>query len=100
MKVTYEWCIETYDEHEDIVDHHHSDVLNYSVSDLFRADGYKTRLVLIRDEGDEDVGVVNRYWAYVENGELPEYFTEEWGVPINVKVPQRFHKELEKFTPA
>lgn len=40
--------------------------------------------------------LVDRQWAYVDSGKLPEFFYDYAGG--GDKVPQRFHKELAKFT--
>lgn len=85
-KVTYEWDLETLDEYGDIQDHDFAER-------LIDLKGKEWRLVLVRDEGNELNGLANRYWAYVENGKLPECFSNATNV-VNIKVPQRFHKEL------
>jgi len=91
-RVNYEWDLEQFDpESEDIIDHHHFD----------ECPGLPTekglRLVLVRDvyEGLSDefncsADLIDRSWAYVERGKLPE-FTDN-----GERVPQKFHKELSK----
>lgn len=98
-KVNYEWCIEHYtdDEFEDIVDNHFSDVLDFRPKHFIANDGEKTRLVLVRNEGNEVDGLQDRYWAYVENNKLPELFTDDRGYPVSIKVPKKFHAEILKY---
>lgn len=85
MKATYEWDIETTDEHGDIIDHNHADELkDYTERELKSGN-----LVLVRDDD------YSRGWADVEKGKLPEYVTDAYGRNI-VKVPQKFHNELKK----
>lgn len=89
--VNYEWDYETVDpDTGEVVDHDHRDKLRDYTYPL---DTYQV-LVLVRD--DEDSG---RQWAYVTgDGVLPEFFEVPEGdgnyYATNVKVPQRFHKEL------
>jgi len=89
--VSYEWDYETVDEDGDIIDHNHSESLSrYGESD-------KTdTLVLIRELGNDRDGMIDRTWAYVKDGKMPEYFTDSAGV-VGAKVPERFHKELAKY---
>ena len=46
------------------------------------------RLVLVRDWGNENQGLEDRQWAYVEGWKLPDEFDG------GAKVPQRFQSEL------
>lgn len=91
MKTTirYEWDIETWDEHGDILDHSHSD----------KCPGVPKRenrkLVLVRDTGNEVRGVIHRVWAYVKDGQLPKYFERASGHSSFIAVPKRYHLELE-----
>ena len=87
-RVDYEWDIETVDEYDDIQDHHHSDVcfdlIKYPLKE-------SERLVLVRDVGNDDDGLQDRQWAYVDASGLPDFFDG------GAKVPKRFHKELAKY---
>ena len=89
-KVTYEWIFEELDEDGNIVDCDFSDTLTSANNNL---DGYDFGLV--RNEGNEVYGITDRYWAYVKDGKLPEYFQNGGGHTIKIKVPQKYHKELE-----
>lgn len=87
IEISYEWDVETVDEHGDIIDHQHSDTLE----DLLPLEENQ-ELVLVRDRyvGHD---LVSRQWAYVSDGELPEYFSYSDG-NHGTKVPQKFHREL------
>jgi hypothetical protein len=89
--ISYEWDYETVDEFGDILDHNHADKLS-QFTDQDKTDS----LVLVRDEGNENEGVVNRSWAYVKEGKLPEYFKDAAGCEVS-KVPKRFHLELKSY---
>lgn len=98
-KVNYEWCIEHYtdDEFQDITDNNFSDSLNFDQNDFQADDGEKTRLVLVRNEGNEKDGLEDRHWAYVEDGKLPKFFADALGGFIGYEVPQKFHKQLSAY---
>ena len=85
----YEWDAETWLDDE-VHDHDHRDTLG----EMSRLEADQ-RLVLVRDVGNRIEGLLDRLWAYVENGKLPEYFSDSMTV-TGVKVPQRFHRELAK----
>jgi hypothetical protein len=53
-------------------------------------------LVLVRNSGSESMGLEDRLWAYVKDGNLPENFEDASGEETGIKVPERFHKELLK----
>jgi hypothetical protein len=99
-EVYYEWCIEYVDQYGDIQDNNHSDTLDYREDDLKEAlagggvEGKDhSELVLIRNISNEHEGVVDRSWAYVKKGSLPEFFSQA-NDSDGEKVPQRFHREL------
>ena len=94
MSIDYEWDVETLstDGYEDILEHDHTENLKEYIG-LFPLPNNQ-RLVLIRDQGNEDQGLLDRQWAYVKDGKLPIEFDG------GSKVPKRFHKELEKSTGA
>lgn len=98
-KVEYEWCIEHYtdDEFQDITNNDFSDKLDFSKDNFEPTEGEKTRLVLVRNEGNEDDGLEDRNWAYVENNKLPKFFADSIGEFTGYEVPQRFHKELNSY---
>lgn len=87
--ITYEWSREIEDENGEIIDSTFED----NLFDL-PTDG---NLVLIRNEGNENEGVTARYWAYINNNILPEYFTNSYGNNTGYKVPNKFINELQKY---
>lgn len=91
MQTLYEWDYETVDVHGDVQDHNHADKLS-----MFTDSDKTDSLVLIRNSGNEAEGLTERYWAYVKNGKLPEYFQDSNENNI-CKVPARFHAELAKY---
>jgi hypothetical protein len=91
-QVKYEWSLETVED-GDIVDSDFSDKLDFAKDELPGKD-----LCLVRNEGNENEGVTDRFWAYVKDGKLPEYFSSSEG-EVNIKVPIRFHNELNKYLP-
>jgi len=72
----YEWDIELVDKkHGDILDHDHSDkcpkIPTLDTEEVFE------RLVLVKDVY-RNWDLVDRTWAYVEDGKLPEHFSNAW----------------------
>lgn len=88
---TYEWTLEEMKDGE-IVDSDFSDILKFDKSYLAGND-----LGLVLSIGNEREGITDRYWAYVKDGKLPEYFTDSMGETVGYKVPIKFHKELNKY---
>lgn len=89
-EVRYEWDYETVED-GDIIEHNHSEKLSW-----FKESDKTDTLVLVVDIGNERDGLTERYWAYVYDGKLPEYFTDSYNEPIR-KVPQKYHNELRKY---
>ena len=95
MAITYEWDVETFDVHGDIIDHNHGDTLaelrNWFEFPL--EDGLENRIVLVRDVWNDHAGVTDRQWAYPENSE-----ENGWQIPSEfdhgASVPKRFAKEF------
>jgi hypothetical protein len=96
MTVIYEWDREMVAdgdsedyEDEECVDHRHG--ISYMDVVLSAREeppaGFKWRIVLVRDDDDR------RAWAYLEDGKLPEHFTDAEGDDYK-PVPKRFHKEV------
>ena len=99
----YEWAVELVDkEYGDILDLAFSDKCPEipSTDDRLGAsygldiDVVFERLVLVRDVY-RNWDLSDRSWAYVEDGKLPEYFSDPWQQE-ECKVPKRFHAEIEK----
>jgi hypothetical protein len=89
--IFYEWDFETWID-ETIEDHNFRDKLSE-----FQENDKTDHLVLIRIEGNENNGLVDRLWAYVDNKTLPEYFYNADGKEVKIKVPAKFHNELKKY---
>lgn len=89
----YEWDIEHVDEHGDVIDHSFYDHCPGLPLDD------NLRLVLVCDEVrgysnafDDTADLVDRQWANVENGELPERFSH------GRRVPAAYRRELRNVT--
>ena len=88
----YEWVYENVDECGGI-----EEVFGDSAAEVFSnissTDGdpqdWLWRIALVRYLGNDDDGVVDRDYAYVDNDKLPIKFKNQ-----DFGVPQRFHKEL------
>ena len=90
-RVSYEWDLESVDAYDDIIDHDFHDACpaiptNPNIS-----------LVLVRsvangwsDFFDDSGNIIDRSWAYVRDGVLPETFD------CGTAVPKRFQKELAR----
>lgn len=92
-KVDYEWTTETIDADGDIIDSSFYDKLSSISKDDFKSND----VGLVRNEGNEADGLEDRFWAYIKDGKLPEYFVDGGGHSIDIKVPQKFHKELSAY---
>ena len=88
MPLIYEWDLEESTADGDVVDHDHADRL---IEFSRRVLPEHVHLVLIRDE--EKGGNLDRSWAYVQGGHLPQFFKYAYGHPTT-RVPRRFHLEL------
>lgn len=91
-KVEYEWTLEELDG-ENIVDSNFASSLSFFCKDSLEGKD----LGLVRNEGNEDKGVTDRYWAYVKDGKLPEFFTNANGDDTGIAVPQKYHKQLASY---
>lgn len=97
VRTEYEWDIETVDAEMLAEGSTDPDIEGHEESDKCpsRVLASNERLVLVRHTGSDAEGVLDRFWAYVKDGKLPECF-EDCGRPTQIKVPQRFHAELAK----
>jgi hypothetical protein len=91
MTVTIDWLLEEIERgtDPDIIDTHCFPTLAEARAFAMTCE-LPTRLGLVRDRGNDLEGLLDRQWAYVEDGKLPEYFDG------GILVPAKFHKELEQ----
>lgn len=87
MTITYEWTVEETDEHGDIIDTAAWDTARDAYAHLARRDG-ELSLCLVRHVHDDAGNLVDRQWAYLDGGELPEKFDG------GARVPKRYREEL------
>jgi len=92
-QVVYEWTTEAIDADGDIVDSSFFDKL----LDVSKDDFESNEVGLVKNEGDEANGLEDRFWAYIKDGKLPEYFADGGGHTVDIKVPQKYHKELSDY---
>jgi hypothetical protein len=93
---SYEWVVEALEGEED-------DIGNVSQWPTFaeaiqhaayeRGQGERIQIALVRDVHVEDCGLQDRQWAYLEDGKLPERFSDSAGNDAS-RVPKRFSKEV------
>ncbi len=97
MTVQYEWDCETVAngdstnfEDGEVIDHAHGasfkDVAAWSAANPCEP-GFRHMIALVRDDDE------GRSWAYVEDGRLPEFFTDADGADA-ARIPQRFVREV------
>jgi hypothetical protein len=97
-EVTYEWCYEIVDEHNDIVDSHFSERLNdLGQPESWVEDKQRIDFCLVRFEYTNNMET-DRHWAYVKDGILSNTFNDAYDNPFH-KVPNKFHKELKDLLP-
>ena len=95
-QLEFYWLIETVDQNNDIIDHDQSQNLNEG---FIKSIDESNRLCLVRELSDES-GVIDRDWAYLKNDELPDFFEDGFQNETDLKVPQKYKTELNKFIPA
>lgn len=94
--INYEWVLETREmiddtDEFDIVEVEHRDTYSeiLALASKFYEPGCFFAIGLVRDNDNNG----SRSWAYIEDGELPEMFTDAEGVEV-AKVPAKYHKEV------
>lgn len=92
-KIFYEYFAEEIDSHGDIVNINFADTLQ-DLPDA-REEGYKIGLTY--NAGNEVEGLTRRLWAYIENGILPGYFSNEDGQQTAIKTPTGRRQEVKQF---
>jgi hypothetical protein len=94
METKYEWDIETIEtKHGDVVDHYHHDKLSDLLDTLKQwapKSGERYEVVLVRDVGSNDEGVVDRQWWYpgfymTHEAETPRFGEGYGGTPVTKK---------------
>ena len=84
--VRYEWIVEEVDQHDDIID----TFAWYTPQEMIAAikhpiaDGLHYEFGVVRDSISNDGELIDRQWAYVENGKLPDEFDGGSKVPKNI----------------
>jgi len=88
-RTIYEWTVEELDEDNQPFNSDFSEQLGCLIPVTEAPLNYG----LVRDVWDDQDGLIERDWAYVVNGKLPETFTDSNGKP-SYQIPERFRKEL------
>lgn len=91
-RVLYEWAVEV-NSGGDIIESFFYDNLADIPYSFFR----RHDVLLVRNEGNDVYGLEDRYWAYVKDGKLPDFFSDGGGGTTQIRVPKRFHKELDSY---
>jgi hypothetical protein len=95
MSVIYEWDVEEVstlpEDQGDIIEHWFQTSYAGCVKKSAEAPqaGAEWKVVLVRDDDE------GRSWAYMDDGKLPEHFTDANGADC-AKVPQKFHAEVQR----
>ena len=94
MAVSYEWDVES--DVDGDIEHNHVETFTRAAN--CAEEEATDSIVLVRDESNEQDGLTGRQWAYLdkETGLLPEFFTNAYGSSTGVRVPKRFHEEVER----
>ena len=83
--ISYEWVVEDNDVYDDIVDLFHCDTMEEAIEFVKNnIPIHHYDVALTRLEGNNDDGLIDRQYAYLLNGKLPEEFDN------GTKVPKRF----------
>lgn len=98
-KARYEWDVETVEDvHGDVIDHNQSDSLDADFDRWLANDppaGHHYEIALVRDVWDDCDGLVDRHWAYVEDGKLAELLTG--GMADDIHVPAKYRGEFNRW---
>ena len=93
-QVIHEWLVESVDQYGDIIDSNCyptlADAIRTTLGCPEGQDYY--RIGLVRDEGNDVDGLVDRQWAYIQNdGTLPDKYSK------GAIIPKKFRAEFAKF---
>jgi hypothetical protein len=94
MSVTYEWLAEDVDEYGDVIEVHHFDTFAEAMKHV-SPHPYQTQIGVVRDRGNDVEGLIDRQWAYLDEGKLPVRFSYGGGEEGPL-VPARFHNEVKR----
>lgn len=98
-RTNYEWLVEQIDADGDVIDCSHFDTALAAVAwAAGLGAGVRYDIALVRDVECEFDGVIERVWAYVVDGKLPEWAVEfdreAFGTEgVRRRVPQRYLRE-------
>lgn len=103
MAVTIEWKVEVLDadmvaeghDDPDIIEVNHFDTYAEAMTEV--NSHQHARVVLVRDRGNEDEGLICRTHAYIVNGALEPNFTDPVDGFISAKVPAKYHAEVARY---
>lgn len=102
MTVYYEWTVETLgfysglNDDPDIIDTSAFEILDEAI-DFQDGCEEPSRLVLVRQQGNDIEGLTDRSWAYIEDMCLPEYFEYGAGEQSPHKVPKKYKQQWNRF---
>jgi hypothetical protein len=92
-KIGYMWVVEILGETSgEVIEKNHQ--FSYAKACKFAKNLQSFNIGIVRDIYDDEECLYDRSWAYIEDGELPEYFIDEYGIEV-AKVPPRFHKQMK-----
>ena len=92
--VTIEWLVEELDSNGDIYNVIHCDTYAAATKAAGWSDS-ETDIGLVRDRGNKVDGLLDRQWAYLQDGKLPERFSDSGGNEGPL-VPPRYHLEIQR----
>jgi hypothetical protein len=91
--VTIEWLAEKLDFYGDIIEVVHCDTYA-EAREVRQSTMHKVDIGLVRDRGNDTEGLIDRQWAYIEKGKLPERFSDSGGAKGPL-VPAKYHREIK-----
>ena len=92
--IFYEWKVEQWID-EDIEDFEHFDKL----ADALKEEpikGATIKICLVRDEGNEDEGLLDREHAYIKDSMLQNYESPDGDPYTEYSPPVKYQKEVER----
>ena len=92
--ITIEWLVEELDSNGDIYNVIHCNNYAHATKVAGWSDS-ETNIGLVRNRGNKVDGLLDRQWAYLQDGALPERFSDSGG-NAGPSVPHRFHFEVRR----